>query len=271
MVMNLQALGARVVLVGFCGNDGSASRLQGLLRRNGVSTEDLVHLAGYPTPLKSRVLSGGENTRKQQVLRIDYLPQTDIGKPGYRRLERLLLRLLSAVDGLVISDYLAQAARGSVYEALRRRFPRMFICADSRSNLLDFRKATVVTPNEPEIKALFSGKRFAGEADFLEAGAELRDRLQVQGVVLKRGHRGMLVFEKGRRCQRLSIYGTSQIVDETGAGDTVLAVISLGVLAGAGLTTAARLATIAGGLAVMKEGAAPVPASQLADALREIP
>ena len=96
---------------------------------------------------------------------------------------------------------------------------------------------------------------------------ELLDKLAATGIVLKRGHKGMLVFGRGEKPYVLDIYGTAQIVDVTGAGDTVLAVLGLGLAAGADLRSSARLANIAGGLVVMHEGAYPLPSRELQDAL----
>jgi bifunctional ADP-heptose synthase (sugar kinase/adenylyltransferase) len=95
----------------------------------------------------------------------------------------------------------------------------------------------------------------------------LLDKLAVDGIVLKRGQKGMLVFSRGQKTSILDIYGTAQIVDVTGAGDTVLAVLGLGLAAGASLFNAARLANIAGGIVVMHEGAYPVGLQELLDAL----
>ena len=126
---------------------------------------------------------------------------------------------------------------------------------------------TLATPNEPEIKSLFPGIHSWTTAISSRRG-ELLGRLGASGVVLKRGHRGMLVFGRGEKPVSLDIYGTSQIVDVTGAGDTVLAVLGLGLASGASLLDSARLANIAGGIVVMHEGAYPVGRRELQDALR---
>jgi len=77
----------------------------------------------------------------------------------------------------------------------------------------------------------------------------------------------MLIFDRGKKPHGLDIFGTSQIVDVTGAGDTVLAVLGLGLACGASLLDSARLANIAGGLVVMHEGAYPIRRRELQDAL----
>jgi rfaE bifunctional protein kinase chain/domain len=268
VVMNLLTLGAEPLPVGFVGRDASGAILLDLLREQGVGTASLVADDCFQTPLKSRVLSGGDNTKKQQILRIDTLPPGPASERARLKLVKSLYSALAASDLLVISDYLAQAVIPGVFQALRSKFPEKLIVADSRNNLLDFPGVTLATPNEPEIKSLFPGRKFLKEDDFISAGSELLGRLGARGVILKRGHRGMLVFSRGEKPAALDIFGTSQIVDVTGAGDTVLAVLGLGLASGASLLASARLANIAGGIVVMHEGAYPVRRRELQDALR---
>lgn len=268
VVMNLKTLGAVPLPVAFVGRDPSGDIIRGLLREQGIDTGSLVAAEGFRTPLKSRILSGGDNTKKQQILRIDTLSTAAVGEPARRKLAQRLASLLAACDFLVVSDYLAQAVVPAAFQAMRRRFPDLACAADSRAHLLGYPGVTLATPNEPEIKNLFPGRRFSADDDFLSAGGELLERLGARGVVLKRGHRGMLVFQGGEKPVSLGIHGTSQIVDGTGAGDTVLAVLALGLASGASLLDSARLASVAGGIVVMHEGAYPVRRRELQDALR---
>jgi rfaE bifunctional protein kinase chain/domain len=268
VVMNLKTLGAVPVPVGFVGKDASGEILLDLLREQGISTDSLVAADGFQTPLKSRILSGGDNTKKQQILRIDTLPPAVLGERARLKLGKALLSALAECDLLIISDYLARAVTPGTFQNLRKKFPARACALDSRENLLDFPGVTLATPNEPEIKKLFPGRKFLSDSDFLDAGGELLERLGAGGVVLKRGHRGMLIFGRGKRPASLDIYGTSQIVDVTGAGDTVLAVLGLGMACGASLLDSARLANIAGGLVVMHEGAYPIRLRELQDALK---
>lgn len=268
VVMNLLTLGAQPLPVGFIGKDAPGAILLDLLREQGIATGHLVTAEDFQTPLKSRILSGGDNTKKQQILRIDTLPPGPASERARLKLVKALFSALAVSDLLVLSDYLAQAVIPAVFQAIRKKFPEKLSVADSRNNLLDFPGVTLATPNEPEIKSLFPGKKFLEDDDYLFAGSELLGLLNARGVVLKRGHRGMLVFGRGEKPAALDIHGTSQIVDVTGAGDTVLAVLGLGLASGASLRDSARLANIAGGIVVMHEGAYPVRRRELQDALR---
>ncbi|HSQ35006.1 MAG TPA: PfkB family carbohydrate kinase [Candidatus Binatia bacterium] len=267
VVMNLLTLGASPLPVGFIGKDAAGATLRRLLVKNKISTAHLVEIGNFRTPLKSRILAGGDNTKKQQILRIDTLPPDPVGAGSYRKMVKKLLAVMADCDLLIISDYLGKTVRPEIFATLKTAFPDMICALDSRRNLLDFFGVTLATPNEPEFKSIFPQKKIVSDDDFIQAGGELLEKMAAQGIVLKRGHKGMLVFPRAQKTQVLDIYGTAQIVDVTGAGDTVLAVLGLGLAAGATLADAARLANIAGGIVVMHEGAYPVGRQELLDAL----
>ncbi len=267
VVMNLLTLGASPLPLGFIGKDAAGETLQRLLVKNKISTEHLVAIEDFRTPLKSRILAGGDHTKKQQILRIDTLPPDFIGEGAYLGMLKKLLEVVGDCDLLIISDYLGKTVLPGIFATLKKEFPDKICALDSRRNLLDFSGVTLATPNEPEFKNIFPQKKLISDDDFIQAGCELLEKLGADGMVLKRGHKGMLVFPRAQRTQALDIYGTAQIVDVTGAGDTVLAVLALGLAAGASLLDAARLANIAGGIVVMHEGAYPVASQELLDAL----
>jgi len=268
VVLNVHSLGAAPIPVGFIGRDEKGRILKKILAAKGIGSDYLIEVNGFRTPLKSRILSGAENTRKQQILRIDTLNRSTIPPAGYRRLEQNLARLLATHQALIVSDYLSQTVRAEVFARLRPALAGRIIAVDSRNHLLDFSGITVATPNESELRNLFPGRALASQENLIQAGTELLGRIRTEGIVLKRGHQGMMVFSPKRPPAQIPIFGTTQIVDMTGAGDTVLAVIGLGLLSGASLLDSARLGNIAGGMVVMKEGAFPIPWQELKDALR---
>lgn len=267
VVMNILSLGGIPLPVGFIGRDDEGAVLKEILAAHNISTDGLVALNNYTTPIKSRILSGGENTRKQQILRIDTLHRGPLPERARRRLEGVVCALLEEADALLVSDYLAHSVSGAGFTRVRKKALDHLVTVDSRSHLPDFCGAHIATPNEPEIKSIFTESDFLHDADFLEAGEELRRRLSARGLVLKRGHKGMVVFSEDAPPHTIPIYGTTQIVDVTGAGDTVISVVTLALAAAAGLTTAAQLANIAAGMVVMHEGAYPITSQELLGAL----
>jgi rfaE bifunctional protein kinase chain/domain len=137
------------------------------------------------------------------------------------------------------------------------------IVVDSRYNLLHFRGMTACTPNESEVETAL-GIRIGDDPRVLErAGRAILRRTRAAAVLITRGSRGMALFEAGRQTVHIPIVGSDQIADVTGAGDTVIATLTLALSAGATFEEAARLANYAGGLVVMKRGTATVSASEL--------
>lgn len=271
VVMNIHALGAEPVPVGFIGTGRDGGVLKRILKEHNIPTDYLIQLDDYRTPKKSRILSGGENTKKQQVLRIDTLNRMEIPLQSYRRLQDALEELLQDSNHLIVSDYLYKSVTADMLTKLQGKFPQKVTIIDSRYNLPRFKGISIATPNEPEIKKIFPAKNLYTDDDFIRVGRELLERLQAQGIVLKRGHKGMIVFHKDKAPETIGIYGSANIVDVTGAGDTVISVIGLSLASGAELVSAARLANIAAGLAVMKEGAYAISKKELEDELKQIP
>ena len=138
---------------------------------------------------------------------------------------------------------------------------------DSRYRLLAYRGLTACTPNESEVEQVLH-TRIDDDAGVLErAGRTILRRTKMEAVLVTRGSRGMALFQPGQPTVHIPIFGSDEIADVTGAGDTVMATLALALAAGASFYEAARLANYAGGLVVMKRGTATVSARELADAV----
>jgi rfaE bifunctional protein kinase chain/domain len=268
VVMNVKNLGAHPIPVGFTGKNEDGTILKEIFKKNSITPDYIISLENYRTPKKSRILSGRENTKKQQVLRIDTLNKSEIEESYFREIEKALLELLREIDVLIISDYLYESVKPLIFKKIKEEFPTKKIIIDSRNNLPEFKNVTYATPNEPEVKKMFPNNNFHTEEDFFRAGQELLGNIEAEGIILKRGHKGMVVFEKGKKPVTIDIHGSSNIVDGTGAGDTVISVLSLALSVGGDLFSSARLANFAAGIVVMKEGAYPISLKELQDELR---
>jgi rfaE bifunctional protein kinase chain/domain len=269
---NVAALGARAQIVGFAGQDEAGKRLQASLGH--VDTRGLLRPRGYCTPVKTRILAGGVHTAKQQIVRIDRVVSSDWDAASRRAFTRAALRAAAECDALLMSDYgtglvtpeLAEALVGKVGSRPRRRPVPILI--DSRYDMLKYRGLTACTPNESEVEHLL-GTRIGENANALErAGRELLKRTRMRAVLITRGSRGMAVFEPDRPTVHVPIYGSDEVADVTGAGDTVIATMTLAMAAGGSVYEAARLANYAAGLVVMKRGTATVSPEELRDAIR---
>jgi bifunctional ADP-heptose synthase (sugar kinase/adenylyltransferase) len=160
---------------------------------------------------------------------------------------------------------------GTVRPAAIRKLEARRVVLDSRYRLLDFRgaKITAATPNEAEIEASYQARIGADTGKLKELGERAICELGAEALVVTRGKDGMAVFERGRAPQLLPIFGSDTPVDVTGAGDTVIAVFTLAVAAGASYLEAAHLANYAGGIVVMKPRTATVSRAELESALRK--
>ncbi len=269
---NVATLGGTVEAIGLVGRDESGRRLvSGLHRR--VTTSGIVRPRGYRTVTKTRILAGGVHSAKQQVVRIDRETAGSVEAASRQVFERRAETAVGRCDAVLISDYgfglttprLALRLRGLLRGRDRQR--RVPILVDSRYGVTRYRGLTGCTPNESEVEQLL-GVTIDEDAVVLErAGRTILKRARMQGVLVTRGSRGMALFEPRRPTVHLPIVGSDQVADVTGAGDTVVATVTLALAAGASFLEAAQLANFAGGLVVMKRGTATVAADELRQAI----
>jgi rfaE bifunctional protein kinase chain/domain len=263
-VANLCALGARVLPVGLVGDDATGARLRQLLEEAGADISGVLSMPGVSTATKTRVLAGGKNTRRQQMLRID---RDGPGAPPAALLARLLRAVKEAArnaDAVMVSDYGAGLLSPPVVEAvLGLARQGHVVCADSRYGLSQYRGVTQAKPNEVELEQL-AGRPLGGDLGAIEeAGRELLRSLSASSLLITRGRAGMLLLRPGAPAAALPVHGSATAVDVTGAGDTVMAANTLGIACGADPVQAARLANVAGSLVVQKPGTATVSAGEL--------
>jgi rfaE bifunctional protein kinase chain/domain len=268
---NVAALGGSAIAVGATGQDETGSRLLDAMRSR-VDVRSVLRPRGFRTPTKTRILAGGIHSAKQQVVRIDRAAGSELGDADRRALGARLLKVAARCDALLVSDYgsglVSPPLVAHAQKSLRRRGGTAApVLVDSRYSLLSFRGMTTCTPNESEVEQLL-GIRIGDNTRVLErAGRELLRRTRSSAVLITRGSRGMALFEPDRPTAHIPISGSDQIADVTGAGDTVIATMTLSLAAGASFIEAARLANYAGGLVVMKRGTATVSADELRHAV----
>ena len=265
---NAAALGGEVGLAALAGRDDVGVRLLKSLPAR-VSRTAMVRPGRYSTPVKTRILAGGIHSAKQQVVRIDRIRGAALDDRTRLRFASAARRAVTAADAVIISDYGSGLVTPDLVDMLRRRARRQVpFLLDSRHNTLAFRGLTACTPNESEVEQML-GIEIDDDARALErAGRTLLKKTGMSAVVITRGSRGMAIFEPAKPTAHLEIFGSDEIADVTGAGDTVIATLTLALSAGASTVDAARLANYAGGLVVMKRGTATVSPRELGDAIR---
>ena len=263
---NVAALGARTHIVGLAGKDDAGMRLVASLDR--VGTGGLIRPASYCTPVKTRILAGGIHTAKQQIVRIDRVATAGYDAKSRAAFERAALKAASTSDAILLSDYGTGLVTPALANALRGK-TAVPILVDSRYDLLSYGGLTACTPNESEVEQIL-GIRIGDDVKTLEkAGRDVLKRTRMKAVLVTRGSRGMSLFESGRPTVHVPIYGSDEVADVTGAGDTVIATMTLAIAAGASFAEAAQLANFAGGVVVMKRGTATVSPDELREAVRQ--
>ncbi len=259
---NVASLGGRAVALGVVGDDEAGRAIGELCDRAGVEPR-LVRLRGEPTETKTRILAGGINTTRQQMLRLDRSRNGPLLAEAEAKLVAGLRRLAKAADAVLVSDYGSGVLGPAVIaELVALARGGCTVCVDSRYNLRAFRGVRVAKPNEPELAAA-TGLPVGSAAHAVRAGKALRRALGCDAVLVTRGRSGMALVEKGRSPALIPVHGEQEAVDVTGAGDTVIAGLALALAAGAGLEEAARLANVAGGIVVRKPGTATVSLGEL--------
>lgn len=296
---NLAALDAKVELFGVIGGtqgrgafqrkaksafeDEAGSSLRACLKQAGVHDRGVLSDASRVTTLKTRIIA-----RRHQIVRIDRERRDPLPQPAEEKLFRAIVSRLKDLDGLVLSDYdkglLGDDLTDRVLHAAHQAKVPVFVKPKS-SRRRAYNGARVVVCNAKEAGD-YIGHALPDEKSVIEAGRSLLGHFGTAAIVITRGGQGMDVFQEVPphhahipatgfevTYARVGQPGIDrdetgrQVFDVTGAGDTVLSALALGITAGANLPGAAELASVAAGVVVGKLGTATVAAKELAAAL----
>jgi D-beta-D-heptose 7-phosphate kinase/D-beta-D-heptose 1-phosphate adenosyltransferase len=284
---NLAALGARVTAFGVVGEDLSGQAVRACLRKAGIEDQAAIADRSRMTTVKTRVIA-----RKHQIVRIDHERTDQISSELEEKLLRLIVKSLPKTDGLVLSDYdkgvlHSDSFADRILSAAHKAKVPVFV-KPKTSRLYAYRGARLIACNSKEA-GFFVTHPLHDEKSFEEAGRKLLAHFGCSAVVITRGEKGMTLFEESSP-RHTTIPATSfevtyarvgqpgvergatgrQVFDVTGAGDTVLSVLSLALAAGAPLPDAAVLANTAAGVVVGKLGTASVTLPELTAALADL-
>lgn len=267
--MNVRSLGGAPLVVGRLGGDPAGRALAKALRSSGLSTAWIFKDGSGGTIVKTRVLAGSSHAARQQIVRLDRGHTEPLSKAAERKLTSAARRAIRRASAVLLSDYgygvLGRPLRrAAIADARRAKIP---IVVDSRYDLVSYRGATLLTPNEHEVQESMHLPSHSTRI-LRRAGESLVQGGGAQAAWITRGSDGMLLFARGARPIGLSIVGSSDVADVTGAGDAVSATAALALAAGASQLEAAMLATYAASVVVMKRGTATVSREELREAIR---
>jgi rfaE bifunctional protein kinase chain/domain len=264
---NLLDLGCRVLVIGAVGRDAPGADLRRMLEKKGADIRYVLPISSYATPEKTRILAGAHHSAPQQIVRVDR--ESALG-PDFMLPWAGLRRSCRGVDGIIISDYGYGAASPEMMPEFRKLGgnPGRPLVVDSRFRIAQFNGATSITPNITELEAA-AGVSIAGNQNLLhQIARRVIKRQKLEFLLVTQGRYGMTLLQRRRVPLHIPIFGTDEVADVTGAGDTVIAVFTLTLACGGSPEDAARLANYAGGIVVMKRGTATVSRGELSSAVR---
>jgi D-beta-D-heptose 7-phosphate kinase/D-beta-D-heptose 1-phosphate adenosyltransferase len=263
VVSNLAALGAGVQTIGVIGTDTNGQLLLNKLQALNAGTAGVIAENKRPTTVKTRILAA-----HQHVLRIDRETRREIGADTFTKLSDAALALVPAADVVLVSDYgKGLVTRDFLAHVVRcaRQNGKPVIVDPKGSDYARYSGASLVTPNRKEA-AQASGVDILNAATLQAAGKTILENTEIERVLITLGKDGMVLFERGKKFYKIAAEAR-QIFDVSGAGDTVAAVLSLGLAAGGDYRQAMTLANTAAGLVVGKVGTATVSPEELQQAL----
>jgi rfaE bifunctional protein kinase chain/domain len=264
VVHNIHTLGGKVWVAGLVGSDDMGRKVLHDLRRMGLETKGVVVQPGGTTTVKTRIIA-----HNQQVVRFDREEVREIPDEHLERILSFLAERIDEVDAVLISDY----GKGVICSPLMDRVRSLtlkagkILAVDPKvKNFPFFQKITIITPNHYEA-AQAVGRWISSEEDLVAVGRRLLEQLQAQAVLITRGEKGMTLFEESGAITNIPTMA-KEVYDVTGAGDTVISVLTLAMAVGATPKQAAFLSNYAAGIVVGEVGTATLRASELEDSLK---
>ena len=255
---NARALGAEVWVTGVIGNDQVGHDLREMLEDDRIHCNELYTADGRATSTKTRIWAGGDQQPvQQQVCRIDRVERVPNSQALCQQVITGLATRIPQIDAIIVADYEISMIEDSIIETVLRQAQAecKTVTVDSHGNLTRFPAADTFTPNQPEVEFTL-GRTLNSHDDLEEAGTALLDLLATKVLLITRGSEGMALFAAGAAPYHIPALGSSRVIDPTGAGDTVSAVLTLALLIGLPPQRAAMMAAAAASVVVRKLGAA---------------
>lgn len=263
VILNLISMGAKVVAIGRTGQDSAGMLLRNALTEEKADISGVYVQDGFPTPVKNRILA--EN---QQIVRVDHEITMPISEELEQRIIKSLPSLLKEVQVIAISDYgkgfLSQRLLQAVISAAQKQ--RIPVISDPKgTNFAKYNGSTILKPNLGEA---YAAANMPLDAPLDKVAAAILTNVQAEYLMVTRSEAGISLFHQNGEHHNFPVR-KREVKDVTGAGDTVLAMLSCAIANGLPMTTAVQLANVAAGIAIERFGCARVTLSQLARRLLE--
>lgn len=259
VINNLVSMGADVIPIGTAGTGKAGQMIFDKLKSLGIETDGIVSEPRRPTTRKTRVIASN-----QQVLRIDREIKTRINADTLKKLIQIIEKKITQVHLVIISDYDKGLVTKELVEkaVFLARQNNILVLADPKA--LDFKKyerVSALTPNKKEA-GIAAHMTISSKEDLFAAGKKLMSQVQMDKLLITCGKDGMVLFEKGKEPYAIPSKAR-QVFDVSGAGDTVISLLGLGLASGASFKDAAMVANAAAGIVIAKVGTATATIEEL--------
>jgi len=256
---NIKSLGGEPLLLGIIGNDNSGKQLLNIVKESNFPLHGIITDDTRPTTVKTRVIA-----HNQHVVRIDRENKSDISHTIQVKIIDVLQNEISEIDGIIIEDY----NKGVIVKDLIHKlidialkYNKIITVDPKFNNFFEYKSVTVFKPNRKETEEVM-GIRLREEEDVINAGKTLLQKLQAKNVLLTRGEQGMSLFESNGNISHVPTKALN-VADVSGAGDTVIATLTMSLTSGASIKEAASLANFAGGVVCGYVGIVPIDPNEL--------
>ncbi len=264
VVHNIVSLGGQCILCGIVGDDRTGEEVMERVQSLGCPTDGILAETGRPTSIKTRVVA-----YNQQVVRFDRESRKDIHPKSIERLLEFVSSTRNTLTGIVVADY----GKGVISEQLMKGLRELLwnsdivLAVDPKTGNFEYYDGVdVITPNHHEAGA-FCHIEIVDEETLHRAGRKMLSALNCRSVLITQGKDGMTLFKKDGEIIHIPTVAR-KVFDVTGAGDTVISALSLGLASGMDLTSAAIISNLAGGIVVGEVGTSTVTAEELKEAIR---
>lgn len=265
VVSNLLALGVNVRVAGFTGSDEDGMWLTDTFSKLGADTTYIENVDGLQTVVKTRITS-----RNQQFIRLDEEKPENITQDMEASIRNRVFEMLQDVDAVILSDYgkgnvTPGVAQGIIDACIQRKIP---VVVDPKgADYSKYKGATVCKPNEKEL-AVATGMTLVTDEDVEKAGLILKDQNGIDNLIVSRSEKGIM-FLSAQNTRKDFPTKAQEVIDVTGAGDTVVSMIASTMAIGAELEDSCKLANMAAAIVCSKFGAASASLEELIDAVEQ--
>ena len=261
----------KVSVIGVFGEDYQAEQLNQAFKDAGIDTKYVVCDKDRKTITKTRILGSITTSITQQIVRIDRQTNAPLNPETEEKVIKNIEKAIPEYDTVVLSNYHIGTVTPKIIEKtieIANKYNKKVI-VDAQRDLSVYKGITSMTPNLPDTQKSV-GFELNSEDDLKKAGDELLEKTSAESILITCGADGMFVAEKNNKYTKIPVFNKSEVFDVTGAGDTVTAVYSLALAAGADAVYAALIGNVAASIVVRQWGCATTTVDNLLSAVEEL-